>query len=478
MPTTLTPPRAARRRPETAPTLPALRLVQTPRSVRRFARAMGFILLATVLALGFLPWRQSVSGAGRVVGFAPLDREFRVEAPLYGRVAAWHVREGSAVRGPRVEGGREVPGDLIATISNNDPEYLRALEDQADRVRDKLRAYQDQLDTYSRIVETMRSARDQAIEVARNDVEVGRQKLAAEERELEALRAKRETDAIQQGRIGRLAPQGLASGREKELADLALRESDAKQRKAAVYVEAARIDLRAKQEKLKEVEAKTLADVVKVENDAQGAAAKVAETGKELLEIESKVRNQRSQEVRAPRDGVIQRLLVNQGTEQVKDGDPIAVLVPAASELAVELWLDGNDTPLVAPGDPVRLQFEGWPAVQFAGWPSVAVGTFGAKVALIDPTDNGKGKFRILVVPDVGARWPSNRYLRQGVRANGWVLLREVRLGYEVWRRLNGFPQAVADDEPGVSKDGAKGAVAPGDPSDDRKEKVKVKRPK
>lgn len=469
-------PGTVRSRPAPEPALPALRLVQTPRGAYRFAHAMGLALLATVVAMVFLPWRQSVSGAGRVVGFAPLDREFRVEAPLYGRVTAWHVREGTVVRGPRVEGGREVPGDLIATICNNDPEYLAALGDQATQARGKASAYRDQLQTYNDIVGLLRSARQQAIEVARNDIAVGEQKLAAEVRELEALRAKFETDGIQQARIGRLLPQGLASGREKELTDLALRESEAKSRKAAVYVESARIELQGKKEKLKEIESKTLAEVTKVLNDAQGAAAKVAEAEKERLESDSKVRGQRTQEVRAPRDGIVQRLLVNQGAEQVKDGDPIAQLVPVTSELAVELWLDGNDTPLVEPGDPVRLQFEGWPAVQFAGWPSVAVGSFGGKVALIDPTDNGKGKFRILVVPTEGSSWPTGRYLRQGVRANGWALLREVRLGYEVWRRINGFPQVVADGEPGDAKGGKAGGQESDEPV--QKEKVKLKRPK
>ncbi|MEM7457372.1 MAG: toxin secretion protein, partial [Planctomycetota bacterium] len=92
-------------------------------------------------------------------------------------------------------------------------------------------------------------------------------------------------------------------------------------------------------------------------------------------------------------------------------------------------------------------QFEGWPAVQFAGWPSVAVGTFGGVVASVDATDNGKGQFRVLVTPG-DAEWPSDRYLRQGVRANGWVMLREVSLGYEIWRQLNGFPVIVSSGEP------------------------------
>jgi hypothetical protein len=100
----------------------------------------------------------------------------------------------------------------------------------------------------------------------------------------------------------------------------------------------------------------------------------------------------------------------------------------------VEIWIDGNDAAIVSEGRRVRLQFEGWPAVQFTGWPSVAVGTFGGVVSFID-------HFRLVVVPDPEDEpWPSARFLRQGVRANGWVLLERVKLGFELWRRFNGFP--------------------------------------
>jgi hypothetical protein len=131
----------------------------------------------------------------------------------------------------------------------------------------------------------------------------------------------------------------------------------------------------------------------------------------------------------------------------------------------VELWLDGNDMPLVqvretdaagkilTHGSPVRIQFEGWPAVQIIGWPSAAIGTFGGEVVLVDPTDNGKGKFRVLVAEwpdqvqrdgrDSAINWPGPRWLRQGVRANGWVLLQRVPLWFEVWRQINGFPPAL-----------------------------------
>lgn len=134
------------------------------------------------------------------------------------------------------------------------------------------------------------------------------------------------------------------------------------------------------------------------------------------------------------------RVVTKQGGELVKPGDVLAVLVPDTQERAVELWVNGNDIPLVTPGRSVRLQFEGWPAIQFAGWPSVAVGTFGGTVAFVDAADDGNGRFRIVVVPDREEPWPATRFLRQGTRANGWVLLDRVRLGYELWRQFNGFP--------------------------------------
>ena len=116
-------------------------------------------------------------------------------------------------------------------------------------------------------------------------------------------------------------------------------------------------------------------------------------------------------------------------------------MVPITEDRAVSLYVDGNDAALIQPGRAVRLQFEGWPAVQFSGWPSVAVGTFGGRVAFVDPSDDGRGDFRIVVVPDPeDGPWPAASYLRQGVLAKGWILLNQVRLGFELWRQFNGFP--------------------------------------
>jgi multidrug resistance efflux pump len=160
----------------------------------------------------------------------------------------------------------------------------------------------------------------------------------------------------------------------------------------------------------------------------------------ELIRIESRLARQTTQFVSAPRSGAILKRIAGENSVLVKSGDSLAVLVPDTESRAVELLIDGNDISLIHEGQEVRLQFEGWPAIQFSGWPSVAVGTFPGQVAIIDAADNGSGKFRVLVSPMGGESWPSSRMLRQGVRAQGWVLLGRVKLGYEIWRRFNGFP--------------------------------------
>ena len=46
-------------------------------------------------------------------------------------------------------------------------------------------------------------------------------------------------------------------------------------------------------------------------------------------------------------------------------------------------------------------------------------------------------------MPEPGEQWPDNRFLKQGTRVYGWVLMNTVQLGYEFWRQLNGFPPSM-----------------------------------
>lgn len=173
--------------------------------------------------------------------------------------------------------------------------------------------------------------------------------------------------------------------------------------------------------------------------------AKEAESAAKLASAEVKLSRQERQLITAPRDGTILRILHGTGSVMVGEGDILAIFVPKTLSKAVEIYINGNDLPLVYPGRKVRLQFEGWPAVQFSGWPSIAVGTFGGIVKVVDPSANEKGMFRVIITPDKVEPWPDYNYLRQGTRVYAWVLLNSVSLGYEVWRKFNGFPPALDD---------------------------------
>lgn len=180
--------------------------------------------------------------------------------------------------------------------------------------------------------------------------------------------------------------------------------------------------------------------------------SEVSSASAELARIETRLARQASQSITAPRDGIVQRIFAPQGGVVVKTGQVVALLVPETANRSVELTVSGNDAPLLSVGRKVRLQFEGWPAVQFAGWPSVAVGTFGGTIGVIDPGAGPDGTVRIIVFPDEGEMWPDARYLRQGVRVIGWILLDEVRLGWELWRQFNGFPPSIRVTPLGVNK--------------------------
>lgn len=175
-------------------------------------------------------------------------------------------------------------------------------------------------------------------------------------------------------------------------------------------------------------------DLAKLESDEATSLA-------DLSQFDVRLSRQQQQNITAPTDGTIVRILKTSsgGVEYVKAGEPLAVIVPETSARAIELWVSGNDMPWVYENHTVAINFEGWPSVFFSGVPHASVGTFFGRVKTIDALDDGQGNFRVIVVPK-DSEWPESRFLRQGVRASSWVLLGDVPLGYEIWRRFNGFP--------------------------------------
>lgn len=428
-------PRSPRTDASAQPTLPITRLVPPPVRARRVGAAVAAGFFSFTLLAGLMPWVQTVSGSGGVTTYAPRERQQTVEAPIDGRVTRVHVAEGMHVS----------RGSPLVDLADVDPERLARLASEVALGEQRVASYearvaslQERLDAVGSLQEGALRGAEARQRAAADRADAAGQSVASAEAELEAA-------ILNLARHRVLTDQGLASQRDLELAIATEARTRAARDAARASRDAAQADLfgaraaldQARGARSAEIES-AISALRSAETDLQGASAA-------LLRAQTALARQQSQQVLAPRDGVILRVEAWPDVSLVRAGDTLVTLVPRSEDRSVELWVDGNDAAIISPGSPVRLQFEGWPAVQFVGWPSVAVGTFGGRVAFIDGADDGRGNFRVMVLPDPEDEpWPETRFLRLGVRANGWILLNEVPIWFELWRQINGFPPSLS----------------------------------
>ena len=120
--------------------------------------------------------------------------------------------------------------------------------------------------------------------------------------------------------------------------------------------------------------------------------------------------------------------------------------MPQKFDLAIEIYVKPMDLPLIFNGEEARIQFDGWPAVVFSGWPNISTGTYGGNVVAVDRIISKNGLYRVLIAPEQSEKkWPE--VLRIGSGARAFVLLSDVPLWYELWRKLNGFPPDFYSEE-------------------------------
>ncbi len=417
----------------------ALHSLAVPRAQKVLSRVMVVLMLTTAVALTVTPWQQNVTGSGRVIAFRPDERPQNIEALVEGRIAKWYVVEGSKVK----------KGDPIVDLSDNDPDILLRLGQERTATGGTISAAQKRVQTIEDRIRGLELTLKTGVAAAKARVQMAIDRVAAAEQSLEAAKSALVTAKLQIDRQKGLAAKGLTSTRNVELAELDLQQKTGDVERTTASLNAAKNERISLESELQRVDADSQSRIDEAWGSHASAMSDVAKAVAEMTKVEVRLARQSTQRVSAPMDGTIFRVVARQSGELLKSGDLIGVLVPQTVNNVVELLMDGNDTPLISQGRNVRLQFEGWPALQFSGWPSVAVGTFGGRVLLVDSTDNGQGKFRVLVEADPSdGPWPGQNYLRQGVRANGWVLLNQVPLGYELWRQFNGFPPVIAKSEP------------------------------
>ncbi|GAA4465328.1 biotin/lipoyl-binding protein [Nibrella saemangeumensis] len=410
---------------------------------RRLARLLLF-MLAMLLIVLFMPWRQNVTGEGSVTALTPQDRPQTIQNAIAGRIERWAIQEGEYVR----------KGDTLVVVSEIKDEYFDPnlplrLQEQRSAKEGSMEATVAKIAALDGQIEALQAGLRVKLESARNKVRQSQFKVVSDSTDLIATRNNYQIARDRLERFERGYKEGLFSLTDLESRRLKVQEDYAKVISQENKLNVSRQELINARLDLTNIQADYQEKLAKAMSDRSSAVSYRAEASGEISKIQNKISSVDVRRgmyvIRAPQDGYVVRALKAGIGETIKEGESIATLQPDSPLLAVELYVRPMDVPLISRGRTVRLEFDGWPAVQFSGWPLVAVGTFGGEVAVVDAVNSQGGKYRLLVKPkDDDHPWP--KQLRAGSGVYGWVMLDDVPVWYEIWRLLNGFPPSLNEE--------------------------------
>ncbi len=407
-------------------------------------------VLVFLVIMMFLPWTQNISTSGTVTTLYQDQRPQEMNTIIPGRIIKWWVKEGDFVKkGDTIVQLADVKDDYL------DPKLVQRTEEQLVAKQQKIGFYNDKISATSSQVEAMEMSRNLKLNSLENKLEQLRRKVTSDSAELVAAEIDHGIAVQQLNRAKQMISEGI----------IALTEFE---RRTAQYNKVLAL-LTEKQQKLQNtkqditicrIEMSTVrqdaADkIFKAKGDIASARGEVAATDVEVAKNQNQLANyaiRGSQRwMIAPQSGQITKAKKSGINEMVKEGEMIVEIVPNHIDQAVELYVQPMDLVLVEKGQQVRLQFDGFPAIVFSGWPEASYGTFVGEVIAVETNRSENGKFRMLVVPvEKEKKWPAALKLGAGVQ--GFALLKNVSIWYELWRQINGFPPEFYQPSTGKEK--------------------------
>ena len=395
-------------------------------------------LLILLILILFVPWTQNINTSGVVTTQFQEQRPQQINSIIPGKIIKWWVKEGDYVQ----------KGDTIVELADTKDDYLdpRLIE----RTNDQLIAKKQKVEFYDNKITNIKGqliAIEEGFKLKeatiKNKIQQLERKILIDSAELAAANVDLQVGTNQYNRAGKMLNDGIIS-----LVDYERRTQSFNKAKAGFQekqqkflntkqdVLIARIELNSLKQEVNDKLFKLKGDIANSNTEKSTVIAEVAKNENEL----SNYRIRGSQKwLLAPQTGQIIKAKKAGINEIVKEGEMIVEIVPNSFLYAVELFVKPMDLALINKGQDVRLQFDGYPAIVFSGWPNSSYGTFAGKISAIETNRNENGQFRVLIIPDQKEKnWPSN--LKIGTGAQGFALLNDVPIWYELWRQLNGFP--------------------------------------
>jgi len=395
------------------------------------------LLILLFLSL-FLPWTQNIQADGKVTTLRQEQRPQEVNTIIAGTIAKWYVKEGDIVKA----------GDTLLQLSEVKVDYFdpKLLERTAKQIEAKQLAskgYAQKAGTATSQEAALEQGRKLKLQSLENKISQQQLKVNSDEADVQASQNELTAYTRQLNAAKQMLDSGAISLSDFERRKISYQNAVAKNRSASNKL------LQSQQElgNLRIEQLSTVQDytdkMAKASGEKYSALSSAASTDAEISKLENQYASYDARRklyfVTAPQGGQINRANKAGLGEFIKEGELIAEIVPDRIEYAVELFVNPMDLPLVNPGQRVRFVFDGYPAIVFSGWPKGSYGIFSGKVSIVEKSIHPNGKFRILVTEDPSDRqWPPQ--LSMGTGAKGIMLLRDVRIYYELWRNINGFP--------------------------------------
>ncbi len=397
---------------------------------------LGTLLLALVIM--FLPWTQNIRAKGNVTGLRQEQRPQEINSVLAGRVVKWYIKEGDIVK----------KGDTLLQLEEVKTEYLdsRLLQRTQEQITAKQQSaegYKNKANTTVAQLQALELSRQLKMQSLQNKMQQQELKIKTDEADIQALNNELNVYKRQIEGAQIMLDSGVLSLTEFEKRKVNYRNTVAKSTSANNKLLQDKQELLNLQIELNAAGQDYADKIAKTTGEQFGSLSSAASTDAEVAKLQNQYASYEARNklyfITAPQNGQVTKAKKAGIGELLKEGEMLVEMVPDQIQYAVEMYINPMDLPLISPGQKVRFIFDGFPAIVFSGWPAGSFGTFAGKVSTIENAAGPEGKFRVLVTEDPEDRpWPKR--LRPGGGASGIALLKDVRVYYELWRNINGFP--------------------------------------
>lgn len=396
------------------------------------------IFFGILLIFMFIPWTQNVRAPGNVTTMKPSQRPQTIHSVIGGRIERWHVQEGDFVD----------QGDTILFISDVkddyfDPNLLQRTQEQLTAKEMSVGSYMEKVKALDNQIDALVQTADLKLQQTKNKYKQAQLKVVADSMDYQAYKVNFDIATTQFERFQGLYDKGLKSLTDLENKRNSMQKAQAEMIAGENKLLTSRNEMINAEVELVSIQAQYRDDIAKAESDKYTALSNMYDAEAVVTKLQNQYMNYSVRTgmyyITAPQDGYVTKAIQVGLGETIKEGTPIVSIMPSDYQLAVAMYIEPIDLPLISIGAPVRIQFDGWPAIVFSGWPNTSYGTYGGKVFAIDNFISDNGKYRMLVSPDPEDHaWPDA--LRVGAGSNNMLLLKDVPIWYELWRQINGFP--------------------------------------